>query len=184
MLKHAKPSEQRATPKSWTWLGGVGVGGKGITQEQDARKIRVSWNWTQMVFHRSVQDREDDGPEMGQRGVKRKEKNRNAARKSRRKQTERADELHEVWNILMCPFCAPLLQLFRLTVIVSLYQSQSLAGCVTVLCNLSTCQWPFLVNTLLSGRASTPSWVPSLLPLLFLPHPTPSHTHTPPASCL
>uniref|UniRef100_A0A3Q3WLY9 BZIP domain-containing protein n=1 Tax=Mola mola TaxID=94237 RepID=A0A3Q3WLY9_MOLML len=29
------------------------------------------------------------------RGMKRKEKNRDAARKSRRKQTERADELHE-----------------------------------------------------------------------------------------
>lgn len=33
---------------------------------------------------------------MGPRGPKRREKNRDAARKSRRKQTERADELHEV----------------------------------------------------------------------------------------
>uniref|UniRef100_A0A3B4GMZ1 Si:dkey-23i12.7 n=1 Tax=Pundamilia nyererei TaxID=303518 RepID=A0A3B4GMZ1_9CICH len=32
---------------------------------------------------------------MGPRGTKRREKNRDAARKSRRKQTERADELHE-----------------------------------------------------------------------------------------
>uniref|UniRef100_A0A669D079 Basic leucine zipper ATF-like transcription factor 2 n=1 Tax=Oreochromis niloticus TaxID=8128 RepID=A0A669D079_ORENI len=32
---------------------------------------------------------------MGSRGTKRREKNRDAARKSRKKQTERADELHE-----------------------------------------------------------------------------------------
>uniref|UniRef100_A0A8C9ZGX4 BZIP domain-containing protein n=1 Tax=Sander lucioperca TaxID=283035 RepID=A0A8C9ZGX4_SANLU len=41
-------------------------------------------------------------------GRKRQEKNRDAARKSRRKQTERADELHEVRNIhslvLVLPF--------------------------------------------------------------------------------
>uniref|UniRef100_A0A672JPE5 BZIP domain-containing protein n=1 Tax=Salarias fasciatus TaxID=181472 RepID=A0A672JPE5_SALFA len=34
-------------------------------------------------------------PSCDLRGLKRREKNRNAARKSRKKQTERADELHE-----------------------------------------------------------------------------------------
>nr|XP_046237534.1 basic leucine zipper transcriptional factor ATF-like 2 [Scatophagus argus] len=40
-------------------------------------------------------EREGDGQQTKGRGTKRKEKNRDAARKSRRKQTERADELHE-----------------------------------------------------------------------------------------
>ncbi|XP_054457527.1 uncharacterized protein batf2 [Anoplopoma fimbria] len=40
-------------------------------------------------------EREEGGQQMGSRGRKRQEKNRHAARKSRRKQTERADELHE-----------------------------------------------------------------------------------------
>uniref|UniRef100_A0A3Q3K2Q4 BZIP domain-containing protein n=1 Tax=Monopterus albus TaxID=43700 RepID=A0A3Q3K2Q4_MONAL len=35
------------------------------------------------------------GQHLGNMGTKRREKNRDAARKSRRKQTERADELHE-----------------------------------------------------------------------------------------
>ncbi|XP_072232390.1 uncharacterized protein batf2 [Leuresthes tenuis] len=43
----------------------------------------------------SAQEREGDEPQTGQRVTKRREKNRNAARKSRQKQTERADELHE-----------------------------------------------------------------------------------------
>ncbi|XP_042368712.1 flocculation protein FLO11 [Plectropomus leopardus] len=38
---------------------------------------------------------EGEGQQMGDRGRKRQEKNRDAARRSRRKQTERADELHE-----------------------------------------------------------------------------------------
>ncbi|XP_068569624.1 basic leucine zipper transcriptional factor ATF-like 2 [Cebidichthys violaceus] len=40
-------------------------------------------------------EREEGGQQMRGRGRVRQEKNRNAARKSRRKQTERADELHE-----------------------------------------------------------------------------------------
>ncbi|XP_029943548.1 proline-rich protein 36 [Salarias fasciatus] len=40
-------------------------------------------------------EREGEGQQTGPRGLKRREKNRNAARKSRKKQTERADELHE-----------------------------------------------------------------------------------------
>lgn len=36
-----------------------------------------------------------EGPQTGNRGTKRQAKNRDAARKSRKKQTERADELHE-----------------------------------------------------------------------------------------
>ncbi|KAM7366129.1 hypothetical protein PAMP_015597 [Pampus punctatissimus] len=40
-------------------------------------------------------EREPEGQGMENRGTKRKQKNRDAARKSRRKQTERADELHE-----------------------------------------------------------------------------------------
>ncbi|XP_035005604.1 protein c-Fos [Hippoglossus stenolepis] len=40
-------------------------------------------------------EREGDGQQVGHTGGKRREKNRNAARKTRRKQTERADELHE-----------------------------------------------------------------------------------------
>uniref|UniRef100_A0A3Q3KCG1 BZIP domain-containing protein n=1 Tax=Monopterus albus TaxID=43700 RepID=A0A3Q3KCG1_MONAL len=38
---------------------------------------------------------EGKGQHLGNMGTKRREKNRDAARKSRRKQTERADELHE-----------------------------------------------------------------------------------------
>ncbi|XP_039996339.1 uncharacterized protein batf2 isoform X2 [Xiphias gladius] len=40
-------------------------------------------------------EREGEGQQVEKRGIKRREKNRDAARKSRRKQTERADELHE-----------------------------------------------------------------------------------------
>ncbi|KAK5610837.1 hypothetical protein CRENBAI_025524 [Crenichthys baileyi] len=43
----------------------------------------------------SALEREGEGNQPRPRGTKRREKNRNAARKSRRKQTERADELHE-----------------------------------------------------------------------------------------
>ncbi|KAM4537165.1 uncharacterized protein batf2 [Odontesthes bonariensis] len=43
----------------------------------------------------SAQEREGDEPQTGRRVTKRREKNRDAARKSRQKQTERADELHE-----------------------------------------------------------------------------------------
>uniref|UniRef100_A0A671TL65 Basic leucine zipper ATF-like transcription factor 2 n=1 Tax=Sparus aurata TaxID=8175 RepID=A0A671TL65_SPAAU len=42
-----------------------------------------------------VTNQEGDGQPAGHRGTKRQEKNRDAARKSRKKQTERADELHE-----------------------------------------------------------------------------------------
>ncbi|XP_008285082.1 putative protein TPRXL [Stegastes partitus] len=41
------------------------------------------------------EEREAEGQHVGGRGTKRREKNRDAARKSRKKQTERADELHE-----------------------------------------------------------------------------------------
>ncbi|MEQ2272418.1 hypothetical protein XENORESO_014290 [Xenotaenia resolanae] len=44
----------------------------------------------------SALEREGEGNQPRPRGTKRREKNRDAARKSRRKQTERADELHEV----------------------------------------------------------------------------------------
>ncbi|XP_034532620.1 basic leucine zipper transcriptional factor ATF-like 2 isoform X3 [Notolabrus celidotus] len=40
-------------------------------------------------------ERDGEGEQVGTRGAKRQEKNRNAARKSRKKQTERADDLHE-----------------------------------------------------------------------------------------
>ncbi|XP_047242603.1 basic leucine zipper transcriptional factor ATF-like 2 [Girardinichthys multiradiatus] len=43
----------------------------------------------------SAPEREGEGNQPRPRGTKRREKNRDAARKSRRKQTERADELHE-----------------------------------------------------------------------------------------
>uniref|UniRef100_A0A3B5LF50 BZIP domain-containing protein n=1 Tax=Xiphophorus couchianus TaxID=32473 RepID=A0A3B5LF50_9TELE len=45
-----------------------------------------------------LQEREGEGNRPRPRVTKRREKNRDAARKSRRKQTERADELHEVRN--------------------------------------------------------------------------------------
>ncbi|XP_040887210.1 flocculation protein FLO11 [Toxotes jaculatrix] len=40
-------------------------------------------------------EREGDGPQTEHTGTKRRERNRDAARRTRRKQTERADELHE-----------------------------------------------------------------------------------------
>ncbi|KAF3697641.1 Basic leucine zipper transcriptional factor ATF-like 3 [Channa argus] len=46
--------------------------------------------------HTAGSEREGEGPQLPKKtGTKRREKNRDAARKSRRKQTERADELHE-----------------------------------------------------------------------------------------
>ncbi len=56
------------------------------------------------------QEREGEGQQTEERGMKRQEKNRDAARRSRRKQTERADELHEVRNIHY--LFSPLLPLF------------------------------------------------------------------------
>ena len=50
-----------------------------------------------------MQGREGDGQPAGRRGMKRQEKNRDAARKSRKKQTERADELHEVETLAASP---------------------------------------------------------------------------------
>lgn len=41
-------------------------------------------------------DRETEGLPKHKRGTKRRQRNRDAARKSRKKQTQRADELHEV----------------------------------------------------------------------------------------
>lgn len=101
------------------------------------------------------QERERGGQQMGPRGTKRREKNRDAARKSRRKQTERADELHEVW--LLSPsasfHCHPL----TLSLSVSFSHTACLMSNVCmcararacVLCNLAACLQAFLVNSLL-----------------------------------
>lgn len=63
-------------------------------------------------LHYCLQERDGDGQETGPRGMKRKAKNRDAARKSRKKQMERADELHEVGNIHSLSSFSPVLPFF------------------------------------------------------------------------
>lgn len=105
-----------------------------------------------------LQEREGEDQQGGNRGTKRREKNRDAARKSRRKQTARADELHEVWHILslLCHlsfFASLLTGPVTLSLSVSLStthtRAQAVRLVVCVLCNLAACSKSFLVNSLL-----------------------------------
>uniref|UniRef100_A0A3B3WZ91 BZIP domain-containing protein n=1 Tax=Poecilia mexicana TaxID=48701 RepID=A0A3B3WZ91_9TELE len=57
-----------------------------------------SAGWQLNILLLVLQERDGEGNQPRPRVTKRREKNRDAARKSRRKQTERADELHEVRN--------------------------------------------------------------------------------------
>jgi len=131
-----------------------------------------------VCFTVSVQEREEEGEHTGRRGRIKQEKNKNAARKSRRKQTKRADELHEVRNIhSLCPL-SPFPPSFLPSTITRSLSVSPFRVCV--LCNLTKCSQPFLVNTLLSGKDFHSLCYALLLALPLLNTHTHTHTNTHP----